>query len=276
MGDPAKLASTEGIHGNIQRTVAAPDVLMTESLYPPNSRVSPHAHEEGCFVFILEGEYLEAVRHQEIVCGPRMVLFRPPLIEHWSSKGKAGARALFLEVSERWLNEIREYSLILSRPSLLQSAHIHTLAASMSRQWTAGSRAAPLAVEGLLYEIAADICQEKPESKEHRPKWLNTVLELLHEKFNEPLKLSDVAREVGYHPVHVTRVFRRHYGVSMGDFIRQLRIDFAREHLLRNDMPLVDVALSAGFPSQAYFSTTFKRETGLTPGQYRRAKAKMR
>ena len=198
-----------------------------------------------------------------------MVLFRPPLIEHWSSKGKAGARALFLEVSDGWLNQIREYSQTLSRPSLLQSAHIHTLAASIRRQWTAGSRGAPLAVEGLVYEIAADICQEGPESKEHRPKWLSTVLELLHEKFNEPLKLSDVAREVGYHPIHVTRVFRRYYGVSMGDFIRQLRIDFARERLQSSDTPLVDIALSAGFPSQAYFSTTFKQETGITPGQYR-------
>jgi AraC-like DNA-binding protein len=58
--------------------------------------------------------------------------------------------------------------------------------------------------------------------------------------------------------------------MTMVDFIRQLRVDFARERLQRSDTPLVDIALSAGFPSQAYFSTTFKQETGLTPGKYRR------
>jgi len=205
-----------------------------------------------------------------------MVVFRPPLIEHRNLIGQEGARALFLEVSDRWLNHVREYCRILDRPTLVQSAHIHTLAPAICRQWNEGSAGAHLAMEGLLYEIAADLCRLAGESPERRPKWLDNAIELMRARFQEPLRLSEIAQEVGYHPVHVARVFRQHFGSTIVEFIRQLRINFARECLQRTDMSLVEIGLSAGFPSQAYFSTTFKRETGLTPGQYRRSCRKNR
>jgi AraC family transcriptional regulator len=265
----------EGIHGAVQRKTDAPDVVMTETQYSPNTRLSPHTHRQGCFGFILQGEYSEAYRLLELNQSPSQGgWFRPPLIEHQNSVGKQGARALFLEVSDRWLNHVKEYSPILVQPAQLRSGPIDRLAAAICRQWQEGPCGAHLAVEGLLYEIAAEICRQGAESHEHRPKWLDDVLELMRARFSEPLRLSDMAHEVGYHPVHVARVFRQHYGMTMVEFIRQLRIDFARERLQRSDMALVDIGLSAGFPSQAYFSTTFKRETGLTPGQYRRGRGK--
>lgn len=264
------------IQGDVQRKAEAADVVMTETRYRPNTRLSPHTHEQGCFGFILQGEYSEAFRPLEFVCGPRMIVFRPPLIEHQNSIGEHGARALFLEVSNRWLNHVREYSPILVQPTLLQSSRISGLAKALCRQWTESPGGAQLAIEGLLYEIAAELCRQEAEPPERRPKWLDNVLELIRARFSEPLRLSDIAREVGFHPVHVARVFRHNYGMTMGDFIRQLRVDFARERLERTDIPLVDIGLSAGFPSQAYFSTTFKRETGFTPGQCRRASGKRR
>jgi len=271
MSSRNQFTAIQGIHGEIQRRSGVPDVVMTETRYTPGTSLHSHTHELGCFGFILQGEYAEAFRPLELVCGPQTVVFRPPLIEHRNFIGKEGAHALFLEVSDCWLNHVREYCQILDRPMLVQSVHTSRLASAIYRQWNKGAEGAQLAIEGLLYEIAADLCRLVDKSSERRPKWLDKVLELMHTRFKEPLRLSEIADEVGYHPVHVARVFRRHYGASTVDFIRQLRINFARESLNRTDMPLVEIGLSAGFPSQAYFSTTFKHETGLTPGQYRRS-----
>jgi AraC family transcriptional regulator len=200
-----------------------------------------------------------------------MVVFRPPLIKHENAVGEQGARALFLEVSDRWLRQVREYSPILGQPTVLQSCHISTLAAAMCREWAKSPCGAQLAMEGLLYEIAAEICRQESGPPERRPRWVDNAVELVRARFNQPLWLSDIAREVGFHPVHVARVFRRHFGMTIGEFIRQLRVEFARDRLQHTDLPLVEIALSAGFPSQAHFSTTFKHETGFTPGAYRRA-----
>ncbi|MGO9304910.1 MAG: helix-turn-helix transcriptional regulator [Candidatus Korobacteraceae bacterium] len=267
----AELDYTSGIHGEIQKTLALPGIVMTESVYQPTSRLGTHVHQNACFGVILDGDYLEGAQRKEFVCGPCTVLFRPPLVEHWSAKGRAGARLLFLEVSDNCLEHIREYSPLPDEPQLFRSGQIARLTASVRRHWNAVGRSAPLAVEGLVYELAAEICQQTPEAKQPAPKWLSRVTEVLHGSFDEPLRLSAIAREVGYHPAYVTRVFQQHYGISIADYVRKLRIDFARLHLVRAEMPLVDVALSAGFPSQAYFSTAFKRETGITPGQYRRS-----
>jgi AraC-like DNA-binding protein len=272
--NPVERAKTSGIHGDIQMTIASPGIVMTETRYRPNSQLGTHAHQKGCFGVILEGDYLEGVRRDEFVCAPRTILYRPPMIEHWSTKGRVGARVLFLEVSDDRMDHIREYVSLPAQPTVYQSRQVQLLAGSIIRHWSAGDRATPLAIEGLLYEIAVSICQQRLKEEERRPQWLNRLVELLHERFNEPFRLSAVASEIGYHPVYVMRVFRRHYGMSVADYVRKLRVEYARKHLACEGMSLVDVGLSAGFPSQAYFSTIFKRETGITPGQYRRTAMK--
>ena len=80
-----------------------------------------------------------------------------------------------------------------------------------------------------------------------------------------------VARAAGVHPTHLMRVFRRFHGCTLGDYVRQRRIDFACGRLTATDAPLVEVALAAGFCDQSHFTKTFKRATGLTPSEYRKA-----
>jgi AraC family transcriptional regulator len=228
----------------------------------------------GCFGIILEGDYMEGVRKEEYLCGPRTVLFRPPLVEHRSAKGKTGARVLFLEVSNEWLNHIQEYGSIPDRPAVYNFGRFQALAESLDRHWCTGGRTATLAIEGLLYEVAAEILQQGPEDSGRRPQWLSRLVELLHETFNEPVRMSVIAAEVGYHPVYVARVFRHHFGMGVSDYVRKLRVDYARKQLACGDVSLVDIGLCAGFPSHAYFATAFKRETGTTPSQYRRIATK--
>ncbi len=47
-------------------------------------------------------------------------------------------------------------------------------------------------------------------------------------------------------------------------------MEHASRALARSDMPLVEVALSAGFGNQSHLTRVFKRATGLTPAAYRR------
>jgi AraC family transcriptional regulator len=78
-----------------------------------------------------------------------------------------------------------------------------------------------------------------------------------------------IAAAAGIHPVHLARVFRRHCGYTLGDYVRKLRVDFAARQLLATDEPLAGIAFAAGFSDQSHFTKVFKRQTGMTPADFR-------
>ena len=91
---------------------------------------------------------------------------------------------------------------------------------------------------------------------------------MMQERFVEPPTFADLSAEAGVHQVHVARQFRRHFGMTIGEFVRQRRIEFALEKLRTTDCSIVDIALEAGFADQAHFTTVFRKVTGMTPRRY--------
>jgi hypothetical protein len=61
-----------------------------------------------------------------------------------------------------------------------------------------------------------------------------------------------------------------HGGCSVGDYVRQLRVEDACRRLATLDAPIVEIALAAGFTDQSHFTRTFQRLRGLTPAEFRR------
>lgn len=70
-------------------------------------------------------------------------------------------------------------------------------------------------------------------------------------------------------PAHVARSFHAHTGHTVGDYIRSLRIAQAADELVDGELPVVEIALRAGFHDQAAFSRAFKAATGRTPREFR-------
>jgi len=130
--------------------------------------------------------------------------------------------------------------------------------------------ASPLAIEGLTLELLAECARKGSDALERRPpRWLVAVLDLLHEKFLEPITLGSIAQLVGVHPAHLARVFRRFHGCTVGDYVRKLRFELGCRLLANSDRPLVEIALSAGYADQSHFSRSFKRQMGLSPAAFR-------
>ena len=125
-----------------------------------------------------------------------------------------------------------------------------------------------LAIEGLSLEVIAELSRYS-NSERKVPRWLERAKEILHEHSSETISLGDVAKAVDIHPVHLARAFRKFYGCTSGEYLRGLRIQFACRKLSTSDMPLVEIALAAGFSHQAHFSRLFKRHTGMTPTEFR-------
>lgn len=85
------------------------------------------------------------------------------------------------------------------------------------------------------------------------------------------MTMAEIAETVGVHPVHLSRTFRQHYGMTMGEYLRRVRVEEAAKALVSTTRPLSDIAYTAGFADQAHFTRVFKNVMGLSPGAYRKA-----
>jgi AraC-like DNA-binding protein len=102
---------------------------------------------------------------------------------------------------------------------------------------------------------------------------LEAALQYLRENFAEPLPLPEVARKAGFSVPTFTRVFRRATGRSFLPYVRELRVERAKELIATTPMSIDQVAQACGFQSQHHLIRSFKKATNQTPGAYRKARA---
>jgi AraC-like DNA-binding protein len=93
------------------------------------------------------------------------------------------------------------------------------------------------------------------------------VRDYLHSWYWKSISVEDLAEVAQLSRFHLMRTFRRDIGLSLHDYLTQIRVEAAKK-LLSEGSSIVDVASDIGFTDQSHFTRHFKRITGVTPGQY--------
>jgi AraC family transcriptional regulator len=143
------------------------------------------------------------------------------------------------------------------------------LARRAADELRASDAAAPLALEAVALELLAALARVPANRASPAPAWLEALRETVHAAPAD-VTLTSLAGTAGFAPAYVARAFRRHFGCSVGEYLRRRRVERACEALILTDAPLARVALDAGFFDQSHFSRLFRRHLGLTPAAYRR------
>ena len=84
------------------------------------------------------------------------------------------------------------------------------------------------------------------------------------------LSLQQIAAELGFSVSHFSRAFRISAGLPPHRWLLRQRIEVAKQLLKVRDLPLVDIAISAGFANQGHFTRVFSAIVGISPGAWRR------
>jgi AraC family transcriptional regulator len=243
---------------------------LSERAYSPHFKTPRHSHKRALFCFVIQGEYTETYGSRTRECKSSTLLFHPAGELHAEYFHDSGGRSFIIEVEPLWLERVREHSGIEEDSVDFSGRELELLARKLYREFGQMDDASPLVIEGLMLEIIGEASRRASGVVSRQtPRWLNLARELLSERFAERLKLSDVAKTVGVHPVHLAQTFHKAYNCTMGDYVRQRRIEYACHELAASEMPIVDIALTAGFCDQSHFTRTFKRCTGVPPSQYR-------
>jgi transcriptional regulator GlxA family with amidase domain len=95
----------------------------------------------------------------------------------------------------------------------------------------------------------------------------------LTRRCREPIAVEDVAAHVSLHPHYAMRLFRKHMGMSIIDYLTRQRVAEVQRRLLTSDEPLLSIAHQSGFGSASRFHQAFRRLTGTTPDRFRRQAA---
>ena len=248
-----------------------PGWLLTESLYPPHLKMAPHQHENAYFSIVLRGSYSENNRGKPRVCGPSTLVLHPEGNMHSVQFHGSPTRIFRVELKQMALEKVRQCSKVFDSPEQLSSASLSWLMTRLHKEFLEPDDVAPLSMEGLILDVLAEASRAVCKSERNCPLWLRRALEFLHENFNKPFCLSEIAAAADVHPAYLAREFRRRYRTTMGEYVRKLRVEAACLALSATDAPLSEIAASLGFSDQSHLGRHFRRLTGLTPAKYRAA-----
>ena len=109
-------------------------------------------------------------------------------------------------------------------------------------------------------------CDERPSRPAPLQKWrIKRVVDYVDSHLDGSITLPDLAAAAGLTRMHFAAQFRVAMGIRPHHYVLRRRIDRACELLCSPELPLVEVALTVGFQTQAHFTTVFKRFIGQTP-----------
>jgi len=101
-------------------------------------------------------------------------------------------------------------------------------------------------------------------------RFVQTAKDYIRENYNKPLTVKDVADCINLSPSYFQHLFKSETDCSFIDYLTKIRIARAEELLIREDLPISDIAFSVGFDDSNYFSRVFKQKTGSSPREYRK------
>lgn len=115
------------------------------------------------------------------------------------------------------------------------------------------------------------ICYEELDQLIVKEKYgLDTIEQYIREHYDKDISLQDVAASVHMSESYFSRIFKKYSGVSFIEYVTQLRLEKAKQLLLRPDAKIYEVSLAVGYQDARYFSQLFRKWTGETPTEFRR------
>lgn len=104
-----------------------------------------------------------------------------------------------------------------------------------------------------------------------KPSIAELVIKYIGDNYHKKISIADICDSVGYSKSTVLSAFKKETGTTVGNYLNDFRLDLAKRMIDDSERTINDVALSAGFADQSYFSKVFIRKYGITPSNYRRS-----
>jgi AraC-like DNA-binding protein len=221
------------------------------------AEVAPHTHDHAQLILYLTGEGVQTVgRRSRLARGGDLFVIPAGTPHGFRLEGRSRPLCLVLDYN---LDRVSRMRTVHRRLPLDRLNELHALLARVPRKGplTLADYATILAVVARLLDHAPGATALPPPS----------LFAQVRERVHATKPLAQVAREVGYHPDHLTRKLKRESGLGLRSLRDRLRLA-AAQVALRAAPTIAEAAGRAGFEDPNYFARWFRRQTGQTPGEW--------
>lgn len=256
-------------NGSVEATAIELDQMtVITAMFPGGDFLSKHTHDRTNVVIMLRGGFALAIAGRTMDCHSGVLSVEPAGEPHSNRLGADGATVVVVQPRHALAGPLARCVSTLNSYKHHRDDTALALGRCLHQEVRHRDAYSTLSSEALATELMIRAARLKPDDRDPAPDWLPRVVEMLHA--GQPLHLGLIAEEVGRHPAHVARVFRRHYGMSMGAWLRERRLEAAAARLKTTDETIGTIGASLGFADQSHFTRLFRRMFGATPGSYRR------
>jgi len=237
-------------------------------VYAPGLCVPRHSHDTANLIYIVAGPHWSGHSRGGDACAPRTVRYLPAGEPH-ENYFPVGCTCLSIELRPAILELAAVHGRTICSPGKLASPSAAALGARIRRELHQKDDVSQLEIEAVVLQLL--LTDAKTPTVRHgiAPSWLLRIREMLREQSQARLTLAELARCVGRHPVQISRQFHRHFGCTISEYMRRVRVARAQSLLFRRELEVAEIALACGFYDQSHFTSVFRRLTGMAPQLYR-------
>ena len=212
-----------------------------------------HYHENVHLSSILVGGNRESRKKEDIIAEPGKILTYREGEIHRNTHTAFPSRNLNVELKEAFFKEGIDFS------NFQMGSHAYL---SMFRIYY------ELSINDVYSHHSIRQILEPMFFKEEvlkKPGWLTTLLCLLNDRWQEFVSLEELSRELGLHPVSISKYFTKHVNCTLADYMRKIKVERALHLLFNSQMSMAEIAYLCGFSDQSHMIRLFRRYIGYSP-----------
>lgn len=118
----------------------------------------------------------------------------------------------------------------------------------------------------VLFTFAEKVHELKTEKYS---KTINLCKDYIITHIYDDISVVDIADAIGLSPKYLSLLFKKEVGITISDYIRDMRIEEAKKLLAYSSTPISEICALLNYTDQSYFTKVFKKQTGKTPKLYR-------
>ena len=239
--------------------------------YEPGSQLPRHHHARASLSLILDGEQREWVGSRHYDCASHSAVLKGAGVEHANTIGPRVTRGLFVEMSGEAETALSEAAGTPLGAACFSGGATSHLVRRIGQELRFRRPGASIMVEVLLFELLGTMVRrrslQQPRREDTR---LRRAIDYLEANYRRRLTVTEVAGQAGIHPSYLAELFRARYDTSVGEWVRNRRLEFARDALRNPEASVSCIAFEAGFADHSHLTRLFQARFGLTPAEYRR------